>query len=102
MRNVDFNVSSQRIYLVSKDPLVSGTKGFLQAVFNFSKEWNGFDKTAFFYDSNNKEYEVSLTNNKCAIPDEVLGGGLFKVKVIGKKGDMILPTTRVVVRQVSH
>lgn len=102
MRNVEFILSGQRLSLKNKGVLVSGTKGILQAAFTFSKEWSGFEKVVSFYDEKDTEYQVPMTNTRCVIPDEVLDGGIFKVKVTGTKGDIVLPSTRVVVRQVLH
>lgn len=95
-----FNVKGQRLSNAAKNYFVSGSKGYLEAHFNFSSDWDGFNKVASFYDENNEEYPVILNENKCKIPNAVLQNEMFKVKVTGKKGDVIIPSTRVMVRQV--
>lgn len=102
MRLLKFNVNSQRI---SKDPecdfsnLVSGTSGYVRAKFNFSSEWDGYNKTARFFRGHN-EHTVPLdSNNECYIPTEVLTGQSFRVGVIMRRGTSRIPTNQINVRQ---
>ena len=96
MRTLRFVVNLQKI---SPDPacdfsgLVSGTAEYLKAAFKFSKEWSGTVKVAEFRKYLCSEpVSVPIINNECAIPAEVTDGKAWNVKVVGKKGGMILPT----------
>lgn len=104
MRTLRFTVDAQKI---SHDPdcdfsgLVSGTAGYLKASFKFSKEWSGMVKVAEFRKYLCSEtISVPLINNECAVPAEVTGEGeAWNVKVIGKRGDVILTTGNCKVEQ---
>lgn len=96
MRTLRFCVNAQKI---RHDPncdfsgLVSGTAGYLKASFKFSKEWSGMVKVAEFQKYLCSEtISVQIINNECAVPAEVTDGEAWKVKVIGKRGNTILPT----------
>lgn len=101
MRVLSFKVDAQRI---SKDPdcdftgLVSGSRNYLQARFSFSREWDGCVLVARFW-RGNSEHAVFIKDNMCDIPPEVLTGRTFCVSVLGKRGDLEIPTNRVYVRQ---
>ena len=103
MRTLKFAVNAQRI---TSDPncdfsgLVSGTAGYLKASFKFSKEWSGMVKVAEFRKYLCSEpISVPIINNECAVPAEVTDGKAWNVKVIGKRGDVILPTCNCKVEQ---
>lgn len=101
MRLLQFNVTSQCVH---KDPdcdfsnIVAGTKNYLRAKFTFSKEWDGCAKAASFWRGEN-EYAVLLVNDTCDIPDEVLTGATFRVSVTGQRGDYVITTNKILVRQ---
>lgn len=104
MRTLNFIVTGQTISL---DPncdfsgLVPGTKGYIQAEFSFSKEWDGCVKVAAFFSNLGEEYEPKIIDNKltCIIPSEALRKSIFKVQVIGQKYELKLCTNKVVVYQ---
>lgn len=103
MRTLRFTVDAQKI---SPDPacdfsgLVSGTAGYLKASFKFSKEWSGMVKVAEFRKYLCSEpISVPIINNECTVPAEVTDGKAWNVKVIGKRGDVILPTGNCKVEQ---
>lgn len=83
------------------DGLVPGTEGYLQAEFSFSPEWDGFIKVATFHSMMGKEYppQVLIGGKSCMISDEALKRRTFKVRVIGKKGDLKLTTNKLAVIQ---
>lgn len=103
MRVLEFIVNGQ---IITKNPscdfenLVPGTKGYLYAHFTFSHEWNGAVKAVSFW-RGNKECSPQLLNDgcSCAISPDALTGSSFGVSIIGKKGDQVIPTNRVEVKQ---
>lgn len=104
MRTLKFDVFGQ---IIEKNPIcdfsniVPGTKGYLQAEFSFSEEWNDTVRVAEFI-SGNKECEPKILENgtTCIIPEDALAGREFKIRVIGKRNnDYIIMTNRIMVRQ---
>lgn len=101
MRLLDFKVDAQHI---SKDPncdfskIVAGTSNYLRARFTFSPEWQGCMKAASFW-RGGKEHAVILEDDECDIPAEALTGVTFGVSVTMRRGDSMVPTNRVIVRQ---
>lgn len=103
MRTLKFIVEG---LIIAKDPscdfagIVPGTKGYLQANFKFDYNWSGCEKIAVFTKQGSKdEIPVRIVNNSCAIPDEVLVRRRFKLKVIGVKPGLRLPTNVLEVKQ---
>ena len=96
MRTLRFVVNAQEI---SHDPacrfsgIVRGTVGYLKAAFNFSAEWSGMAKVAEFRKYTcDSPIPVPIIQGECMVPKEVTGGKVWHVKIVGKKGDMILTT----------
>lgn len=104
MRTLKFIVDGQTIV---QDPecdfsgLVPGTEGYLEAEFSFSPEWKNSTKVATFHSIMGKEYppQILYQGKTCTIPREALKRKVFKVAVIGKKGDIKLTTNKVAVSQ---
>lgn len=104
MRKLRFIVKEQ---LVEADPncdfsgLVPGTKGYLEAAFSFSPEWSGYTKIASFYSVMGKElpYQILKDGESCVIPEEALKRREFKIQILGKRGDSVLTTNRLTVKQ---
>lgn len=103
MRTLRFTVNAQKItpdLACSFSDIVPGTAGYLKAQFSFSAEWSGLVKVAEF-----RKYlcdepvSVPIINGECAVPDTVTGGKAWYVKIIGKRGDVILPTCNCKVEQ---
>lgn len=92
-----FYVKYQTLYLLSRDPVVADSSGYLQANFIFSDDWEGTNKTAQFKrtesnlitDGNPLFFNEEIdSNGNCIIPWEVLKGeGTFNVNVYGQKTD---------------
>lgn len=104
MRTIHFIVDKQTLSLdpaCDVDDLVPGTKGYLLATFSFSPEWNGCVKVAAFFSNLGREYEPQVLTNgtSCIIPPEALEKSIFKVQVIGKKGDYNLCTNKEIIYQ---
>lgn len=104
MRTLRFIVDSQKI---KQDPkcdfsgLIPGSQGYLQASFSFSKEWESCVKVAAFFSNLGVEYTPQAINysNTCMIPAEALKKSIFKVKVIGQRGEYKIETDKVTVHQ---
>ena len=103
MRTLKFIVEGLSI---KKDPdcdfsgIVPGTKGYIQAEFDFDHDWSGCGKMVVFTKQGSQEQvPVRLTNNVCMIPDEVLARRKFKLKVIGIKTGLRLVTNNLEVNQ---
>lgn len=104
MRTLKFTVDKQ---IIKQDPncdfsgLIPGTSGYLKAEFSFSSEWKECTKVAAFYSVLGKEYppQVLSDGKTCIIPEEALAGRKFKVKVIGKNGDLKMATNKIIVCQ---
>lgn len=104
MRTLKFIVDGQTI---TQDPkcdfsgLVPGTEGYLKAEFSFSSDWRDCVKIATFHSMMGKEYapQVLYQGKSCMIPPEALMRKVFKVGVVGKKGDLKMTTNKVAVSQ---
>lgn len=101
MRTLNFTIDAQNI---RQDPscdfsgIVRGTKGYLQAEFSFSAEWNGCRKAAVFTKLG-KEYPVPIIGNWCEIPEEALTRNTFAVSVVGERDNYRITTNKTEVRQ---
>lgn len=102
MRILKFNVTGQ---ILDRDDscnfngLVSGSKNYLEAEFNFNAEWDGYKKVAVFVNGN-KEYPAAIVKGKCKIDNDALTSRYFRIYVVGKKGEEQINTTSIKVRQV--
>lgn len=101
MRTLEFDVKAQHIY---KNPdcdfsnVVAGSKNYLKAHFSFSPEWQNCILVASFW-RGGKEHAVLIQDGVCDIPPEVLNGRTFAVSVVGQRGDYLITTNRIIVRQ---
>lgn len=99
MRDIQIKVTGQQIEVIGNcDGIVAGSQNYLQAVFEFSDEWNNCIKIASFW-SKNKEYPVLVRNDKCMIPDEALTERYFKVSVLGQRGDYRITSDKIKIMQ---
>ncbi len=97
MRVLDFIVSKQRIYCDPEcdfNDIASGTRGYLQARFRFSADWNGCKRVVVF-SCRGVDYPVPLRNNVCVIPAEALIGNTVKVAVVGQSDGYRITTNTV-------
>ena len=101
MRTLKFDVDGQ---LIRKNEncdftgIVSNTKGYYEAAFTFSKEWEHLDKVAVFRTRTANKF-VPLFNSKCEIPDVITEATTYWVSVCGVKGNTTLTTSEVPVLQ---
>lgn len=85
--NIVFKVSHQSIWRADAVRLVTESKNYVRAIFEFSNDWDGITKTAIFKKGENV-YHVILEDDACMVPWEVLAtDGSFIVSVFG--GDLI-------------
>lgn len=104
MRTLKFVVNGQTI---TQDPncnfggLYPGSEGYLKAEFVFDKEWENTVKVVGFFSNMGKEYEPRLLKDgkTCIIPADALKNRIFKVQVMGRRGEHKLITNKVVINQ---
>lgn len=103
MRTLRFIVNAQKI---SPDPncdfsgLIPETSGYLKTAFSFSADWAGMVKVAEFRKYTcDDSVSVPIINGECAVPDTVTGGKAWYVKIVGKRGGVIIPTGNCKVEQ---
>ncbi len=104
MRILVFNVTGQKLQPDKNcdfTGIVAGSKGYLSARFNFSKDWIGCKKVAVFIGANG-ECPVGLINNTCEIPAEALTSGAVRVYVIGRRPGFEISTDRTMFTQNTY
>ena len=85
MLYITFKVKGQHIVRTDTNRVVSDSRNYLRASFEFSEEWTGI-KTAIFKSGDIVRNSI-LENNECLVPWEVIKPGLMKVSVFC--GDLI-------------
>lgn len=82
-----FNVNGQVIKPNKKYEIYSDMKNYLTAVFRFSDDWDGLEKTALFISADGTVYKMLLVNDECTVPWEVIDTPSFGISVYG--GDLM-------------
>lgn len=85
MLYITFKVNGQHIVRTDTNRVVSDSRNYLRASFEFSEEWTGI-KTAIFK-SGDIVRNAILEDNECLVPWEVIKPGFMKVSVFC--GDLI-------------
>ena len=85
MLYITFKVNGQNIVRTDTNRVVSDSRNYLRASFEFSEEWTGI-KTAIFK-SGDVVRNAILEDNECLVPWEVIKHGFMKVSVFC--GDLI-------------
>lgn len=87
-----FNVTGTDLRRTDINRIVAVSRNNVEAKFSFNSDWDNISpKVAQFY-KDNKYYDVSLANNECIVPWEVLtSAGTLSVTVTG--GNLITTTT---------
>lgn len=85
MLYITFKVNGQHIVRTDTNRVVSDSRNYLRASFEFSEEWTGI-KTAIFK-SGDIVRNAILEDNECLVPWEVIKHGFMKVSVFC--GDLI-------------
>lgn len=97
MIDLDFKVDRQKLSSVDTDEeVVRGTKNMLRFNFDFSEDWNGMQVLAVFSET---EDAAPVVGKSCMVPNSVTDLPRIYFKLIGKKGNRILTTNEVHVRQ---
>lgn len=85
-------VINQRLYLEPPET-AEGTRKYLRAEFDFSEEWDGMTKTAFFRGADGNICSQLLENDACTVPAEALAApGRVGVSVSGTLGETVITT----------
>lgn len=85
-------VVNQRLYL-EPPKTAEGTREYLRAEFDFSEEWDGMTKTAFFRGADGENHLKLLKDDTCTVPAEALAApGRVGVSVSGTLGDTVITT----------
>lgn len=85
-------VVNQRLYLEPPET-AEGTREYLRAEFDFSEEWDGMTKTAFFRGADGENHPKLLEDDTCTVPTEALAApGRVGVSVSGVLGDTVITT----------
>lgn len=93
MLNIFFKVKNQIISRLDNVPLVEESKKYVTANFDFSKDWEGYNKTITFRSDKGTPFNVELKDNKCLVPWEVLFAPHFSLSAFGTDSDNTLITT---------
>lgn len=104
MRTLKFMVDGQ---ILIKDPscdfsnLVPGSKDCVGVEVSFSSDWNGYTKAVEFTSALGKQFppRILVGGRSCMVPAEALARRVFKVRIVGKKGDGKMMTNKVEVKQ---
>ena len=85
-------VINQRLYLEPPET-AEGTREYLRAEFDFSEEWDGMTKTAFFRGADGENHPKLLEDDTCTVPTEALAApGRVGVSVSGTLGETVITT----------
>lgn len=85
-------VVNQRLYLEPPET-AEGTREYLRAEFDFSEEWDGMTKTAFFRGADGENHPKLLEDDTCTVPTEALAApGRVGVSVSGTLGETVIKT----------
>ena len=85
-------VVNQRLYLEPPET-AEGTREYLRAEFDFSEEWDGMTKTAFFRGADGENHPKLLKDDTCIVPAEALAvPGRVEVSVSGTLGETVITT----------
>lgn len=99
MRELNFSVKEQTLTKAGNfDNIISGTIGYLVCKFDFSEEWDKFEKVAIFK-TGKQETRMSIVDGKCSIPSNVTLKKYFNIELVGRSGKTQITTNKVVIRQ---
>ena len=97
MSVIKAKVTDQVLKLVEAPVIASGGVNEVRVEFEFCEKWDGFTKTAIFYQDESEFYYAFLDeNNVCTVPWEVCySDGTFNFTVVGTKGEARRTTTTI-------
>ena len=90
---ISFNVNGQKLIPAGDIFMASGTLNYPELTFSFDDDWIGFSKVATFKTSNSDIYYISISDNRCIIPSEVMiDNEMITIGVYGTKGNVRITT----------
>lgn len=95
MSTINFKLEEQVLIKTTDAVISAGDVETDVCVFEFDETWDGYIKTAVFYqDKGNEQYSILDKNNTCVIPAEAMKKkGVMCVGVFGVKGKTLLTST---------
>lgn len=99
MAKLYFELEKQLLTLKNQEIIASGDSNFDSGEFVFDQSWDGFVKTAVFYqDKNNAQYVVLENDDSCVIPAAAMAkAGRMYIGVFGIKDTAVVTSTLVAV-----
>lgn len=99
MARLQIELEKQLMTLKNQEIIASGDSNFDSCIFAFDASWNGFVKTAVFYqDKANVQYVVLENDNTCMVPAAAMArAGRMYIGVFGIKDTAVLTSTLVTV-----
>ena len=103
MAQIKLKLEKQLLTIQNQEIIASGDMNYDTCAFTFDGEWNGFVKTAVFYqDKENVQYTVLSSDDTCVIPAAAMAkeGNLY-IGVFGISGSKVMTSTveRIYIRQ---
>ncbi len=95
MADLKFKLENQLLTKETEAVIASGDVNANTCLFTFDEAWNGYTKTAVFYQSKDSvQYAVMKSDDTCMIPaGAMLRAGIMYVGVFGVKSSSILTST---------
>lgn len=95
MTTLELQLENQLLTILNQEIIASGDTNTDQCVFSFSKEWEGYVKTAVFYqDKANTQYVVLESDDTCMIPAAAMAReGNLHIGIFGINGSKVLTST---------
>lgn len=100
MSQIQVKAIDQNIVFVDTPRIYSGDVNTDTIIFEFDEVWEGYLKTAVFYQDINNPYFAVMDDNECIIPHEVIAdSGKLYLGVVGVLDDKVI-TSEVVVYDI--
>lgn len=99
MAKLQIELEKQLMTLKNQEIIASGDSNFDSCIFAFDESWNGFVKTAVFYqDKTNAQYVVLENDDTCMIPATAMArAGRMYIGVFGIKDTAVVTSTLITV-----
>jgi hypothetical protein len=99
MAKLQMELERQLLSLKNQEIISSGDSNFDSCIFSFDESWDGFVKTAVFYqDKNNVQYVVLERDDTCMIPSAAMvKAGRMYIGVFGIKDTAVVTSTLVAI-----
>lgn len=102
MSQIQVKAIDQNIVFVDTPRIYSGGVNTDTVIFEFDEVWDGYLKTAVFYQDINNPYFAVMADNECIIPHEVIADtGKLHIGVVGVLDDKVI-TSEVVVYDINQ